>query len=47
MDTIADGRDPRALFARAYQDLVDRWPVPVTALDVPTGYGHDPRADLR
>ena len=39
MNTIADGRDPRALFARTYQDLVDRWPVPVTALDVPTGYG--------
>ena len=39
MNTIADRRDPRAVFARTYQDLVDRWPVPVTALDLPTGYG--------
>jgi hypothetical protein len=33
------GHDPRALFARAYRDIVDHWPVGVTALDVPTGNG--------
>jgi pimeloyl-ACP methyl ester carboxylesterase len=30
---------PRAVFEQAYQRAVDRWPVPVTALDVPTDYG--------
>jgi pimeloyl-ACP methyl ester carboxylesterase len=27
------------MFARAYQDMVDRWPEGVTTQDVPTGYG--------
>jgi pimeloyl-ACP methyl ester carboxylesterase len=35
----AGGHDRAAEFARAYQDAVDHWPVPVTAVDVPTGYG--------
>jgi pimeloyl-ACP methyl ester carboxylesterase len=35
----AGGHDRAADFARAYQDAVDHWPVPVTSVDVPTGYG--------
>jgi hypothetical protein len=35
----AGGDDPATLFARAYQHAVDRWPVPVTSVTVPTGYG--------
>ncbi len=31
--------DARATFTRAYQEAVEHWPVPVTAKDVPTGYG--------
>jgi pimeloyl-ACP methyl ester carboxylesterase len=37
--TPAVGHDRAADFARAYQDVVDHWPVPVTSVDVPTGYG--------
>jgi pimeloyl-ACP methyl ester carboxylesterase len=33
------GSGPRAAFTRAYQQVVDRWPVPVTEADVPTDYG--------
>jgi pimeloyl-ACP methyl ester carboxylesterase len=33
------GSGPRAAFTRAYQQVVDRWPVPVTEADLPTDYG--------
>jgi pimeloyl-ACP methyl ester carboxylesterase len=39
MSQSPSGPEPRAVFGRAYQQAVDRWPVPVTALDVPTDYG--------
>jgi pimeloyl-ACP methyl ester carboxylesterase len=35
----ARDHDPAAAFARAYQDAVDQWPVPVTSHRVPTSYG--------
>jgi pimeloyl-ACP methyl ester carboxylesterase len=35
----AGGSDPAALFARVYQSSVDRWPVPVASVQVPTGHG--------
>jgi pimeloyl-ACP methyl ester carboxylesterase len=38
--TTAEARlSPQARFARAYQDQMDRWPVPVTSRRVPTSYG--------
>ena len=31
--------DARATFTHAHQEMTERWPVPVSAQDVPTGYG--------
>jgi pimeloyl-ACP methyl ester carboxylesterase len=31
--------DARATFTRAYQNMVEHWPVPVTTQEVPTSYG--------
>lgn len=39
MSKPAGGGDPAALFARVYQNSVDRWPVPVASVQVPTGHG--------
>ena len=39
MPTSTPGPGPRARFTRAYQQVVDRWPVTVTGLDAPTDYG--------
>ena len=39
MLALAAGHDRAADFARAYRDAVHLWPVPVTSVDVPTGYG--------
>jgi pimeloyl-ACP methyl ester carboxylesterase len=35
----ADARDSAGVFGRAYQAVIGRWPVPVTSIKVPTGYG--------
>jgi pimeloyl-ACP methyl ester carboxylesterase len=39
MTAIEASLTPQARFARAYQDQVDHWPVPVTSRHVPTSYG--------
>ena len=39
MPTSTPGPGPRARFTAAYQQVVDRWPVPATGLDAPTDYG--------
>jgi pimeloyl-ACP methyl ester carboxylesterase len=39
MSPSTPGPGPRARFTSAYQRVVDRWPVKVTGLDVPTDYG--------
>jgi pimeloyl-ACP methyl ester carboxylesterase len=39
MTTTEARLSPQARFTRAYQDQVDRWPVPVTSRHVPTSYG--------
>jgi pimeloyl-ACP methyl ester carboxylesterase len=39
MPASTPGPGPQARFTRAYQDVVDHWPVPVTGLDAPTDYG--------
>ena len=36
---LADGDDAAAVFSRSYHDAMDRWPVPVTSVRVPTAYG--------
>lgn len=39
MPAATPGPSPRAQFTRAYQQVVEHWPVPVTGLDAPTDYG--------
>jgi pimeloyl-ACP methyl ester carboxylesterase len=33
------GGDAAAMFSRAYRDAMDRWPVPVTSVKIPTAFG--------
>jgi pimeloyl-ACP methyl ester carboxylesterase len=39
MSTSIPDPDAQARFTRAYQRVIDHWPVPVTSLDAPTDYG--------